>query len=80
MFNAEAIKKYYTDTQFKYKLIWNWKIKDTPALHFGFYDEHATNHAQAVNRANEALAQWTNIKQNLIIIDAGCGLGILQYG
>ena len=71
----EAIKKYYSDTQFEYKLIWNWRIKDTPALHFGYYDEKATNHAAAVNRANEVLAEWAGIQKGGFIIDAGCGLG-----
>jgi tocopherol O-methyltransferase len=75
MADIEAIKKYYSDTQFEYKLIWNWRINDTPALHFGFYDEKATKHAQAVNRANEALAEWAGITEGTRIVDAGCGLG-----
>ena len=36
---TEAIKKYYSDTQFEYGLVWNWRSKHTPALHFGYYDE-----------------------------------------
>lgn len=75
MANIEAIKKYYSDTQFEYKLIWNWRLKSTPALHFGYYDEKATKHAQAVNRANEALAEWAGIPKGARIVDAGCGLG-----
>lgn len=75
MSDTEAIKKYYSDTQFEYKLIWNWRIKATPALHFGFYDHKAFNHAQAVNRANEALAEWAGIERGARIVDAGCGLG-----
>ena len=72
---TEAIKKYYSDTQFEYGLVWNWRSKHTPALHFGYYDEKATNHHRSVIRANEVLAEWGNIKQGAIIIDAGCGLG-----
>lgn len=75
MSDKTAIKKYYSDTQFEYKLIWNWRLKTTPALHFGYYDEKATNHAQAVVRANEALAEWAGLKPGIKIIDAGCGLG-----
>jgi cyclopropane fatty-acyl-phospholipid synthase-like methyltransferase len=75
MGNTEAIKKYYSDTQFEYKLIWNWRLKTTPALHFGFYDEKASNHAEAVIRANEVLAEWAGINQGSRIVDAGCGLG-----
>ncbi|MBA4140165.1 MAG: methyltransferase domain-containing protein [Segetibacter sp.] len=73
--HTEAIKKYYTDTQFEYGLIWNWKLKTTPALHFGYYDNKATNHRQAILRANEVLAEWAGIKKGSKIVDAGCGLG-----
>ena len=75
MADIEAIKKYYSSTQFEYKLIWNWRLKQTPALHFGYYDEKATKHGDAVNRANEALAEWADIKTGSSIVDAGCGLG-----
>lgn len=71
----EAIKKYYTDTQFEYRVVWNWKLKNTPALHFGYYDDRATKHHQAVNRANEVMAEWASIKKGARIVDAGCGLG-----
>ena len=72
---TEAIKKYYSDTQFEYRRVWNWRSKDTPALHFGYYDEKATNHHRSVIRANEVLAEWGDIQQDSTIIDAGCGLG-----
>lgn len=72
---TEAIKKYYSDTQFEYGLVWNWRSKHTPALHFGYYDEKATNHHRSVIRANEVLAEWGNIQQGATIVDAGCGLG-----
>lgn len=72
---TEAIKKYYSDTQFEYRLVWNWRSKHTPALHFGYYDEKAVNHHRAVIRANEVLAEMGKIQQGARIIDAGCGLG-----
>jgi tocopherol O-methyltransferase len=75
VFDTEAIKKYYSDTQFEYQLIWNWKLKTTPALHFGYYDEKASNHERAIVRANEVLAEFGNIKKGATIVDAGCGLG-----
>jgi cyclopropane fatty-acyl-phospholipid synthase-like methyltransferase len=75
MADIEAIRKYYSSTQFEYKLIWNWRLKQIPALHFGYYDEKATKHGDAVNRANEVLAEWAGIQPNTRIIDAGCGLG-----
>ena len=73
--DKEAVKKYYSDTQFEYGLIWNWMLKTTPALHFGYYDEKATNHKEAILRANEVLADFAGITDGARIIDAGCGLG-----
>src|SRR5947208_3419905 len=73
--NKEAIAKYYSDTQFEYGLIWNWRLKTTPALHFGYYDNKASNHQQAITRANEVLADYASIQPNARIVDAGCGLG-----
>lgn len=73
--NTEKIKDYYKQTQFEYRIVWNWKTKNIPALHFGFYDEKATTHDQALIRANEVLAEWAGIPKGARIIDAGCGLG-----
>ncbi len=73
--DKEAVNKYYSDTQFEYKLIWNWMSKATPALHFGYYDHKAANHQQAIVRANEVLAEFGSIQQGARIVDAGCGLG-----
>lgn len=73
--DKEAIRKYYTATQFEYGLIWNWQLKTTPALHFGYYDEKATNHKEALVRVNEVLADFGEIKKGATIVDAGCGLG-----
>lgn len=73
--DKEAIKRYYSETQFEYNLIWNWNLKTTPALHFGYYDAKATNHRQAISRANEVLAEYGGIKPGDRIVDAGCGLG-----
>jgi tocopherol O-methyltransferase len=73
--NQQHIKKYYTDTQFDYSFIWNWGLKTTPALHFGYYDEKATKHEQAIFRVNEVLADWANVTEGTKVLDAGCGLG-----
>jgi cyclopropane fatty-acyl-phospholipid synthase-like methyltransferase len=73
--DKEAIRKYYTDTQFEYALLWNWRLKTTPALHFGYYDEKATTHKEAIVRANEVLAEFGDIQRGSKIVDAGCGLG-----
>lgn len=71
----EHIKDYYNQTQFDYSFIWNWRLKTTPALHFGYYDEKATKHEQAIFRVNEVLADWANVTEGTKVLDAGCGLG-----
>ena len=73
--SQQHIKKYYNDTQFDYSFIWNWRLKTTPALHFGYYDEKATKHEQAIFRVNEVLADWANVTEGTKVLDAGCGLG-----
>lgn len=71
----QDIKEYYTKTQSDYSIIWNWGLKTTPALHFGYYDEKATIHKQAIFRVNEVLADWANLVEGTTVLDAGCGLG-----
>ena len=75
MDQQQKIKDYYNSTQFDYSFIWNWRLKTTPSLHFGYYDEKATKHEQAIFRANEVLADWANITEGMKVLDAGCGLG-----
>ena len=75
MSQQEKIKEYYNATQFDYSFIWNWRLKTTPSLHFGYYDEKATKHEQAIFRANEVLADWANVSEGTKVLDAGCGLG-----
>ena len=73
--SQQHIKNYYNNTQFDYSFIWNWGLKTTPALHFGYYDEKATKHKDAIFRVNEVLANWANVTEGSKVLDAGCGLG-----
>ena len=75
MIHQDKIKDYYNSTQFDYSFIWNWGLKTTPSLHFGYYDEKANKHEQAIFRVNEVLADWANVTEGTTILDAGCGLG-----
>lgn len=75
MSSQQHIKDYYNATQFDYSFIWNWGLKTTPSLHFGYYDEKATKHEQAIFRVNEVLADWADVKEGIKVLDAGCGLG-----
>ncbi len=75
MNHTEKVIQYYQDTEQDYKTIWHHKLDGPPALHFGYYDEKATTHQQALYRVNEILAELANIKKTDKVLDAGCGLG-----
>lgn len=68
------IRAYYDFTRFDYHAIWNRRRRDV-AVHFGFYDEHARRHAEALDNMNRALADLVGIQHGERVLDAGCGLG-----
>jgi len=75
MDHEQKVIKYYEDTENDYKTIWHHKLEGAPALHFGYYDEKATRHKDALYRVNEVLADLAAITPGEKILDAGCGLG-----
>ena len=68
-----TIQKYYDNTRFDYRWVWN--TRNTHALHFGFYDETATHHVAAVANLNRKLADLAAIDFGKKVLDAGCGVG-----
>ncbi|MHB1087081.1 MAG: methyltransferase domain-containing protein, partial [Minisyncoccota bacterium] len=44
-------------------------------MHFGYYDEKARTHRQALARLNEILAEAAHISREDMVLDAGCGYG-----
>lgn len=68
------IRAYYNFTRFDYHAIWNRRRRDV-AVHFGFYDENARRHADALDNMNRALADFAGIQAGERVLDAGCGLG-----
>lgn len=68
------VHAYYDNTRFDYRSIWNRRRRDV-AVHFGFYDERANRHAEALDNLNRALADWADIQPAERVLDAGCGLG-----
>jgi tocopherol O-methyltransferase len=73
--HSDKVIQYYNDTENDYKIMWHAKLQGPPALHFGYYDEKATKHADALYRVNEILADWAEVKSGDTVLDAGCGLG-----
>ncbi|MBU6339954.1 MAG: methyltransferase domain-containing protein [Bacteroidetes bacterium] len=67
------IRTYYRHTRFDYRTIWN--NRDNLAVHFGYYDEHADKHNDALNNMNRAMADLAGIQPGEKVLDAGCGMG-----
>lgn len=65
--------EYYDHTRYDYRVAWD--DSDNPAVHFGFYDEHADKHGDALQNTNRTLAELANIQPREAVLDAGCGRG-----
>lgn len=68
------VHTYYNSTRFDYSAVWNLHRTDI-AVHFGYYDERANRHAEALDNMNRALADLADIQPGERVLDAGCGLG-----
>ena len=68
-----TVQSYYEGTRWDYR--WVWGVRNTYALHFGYYDEQATHHRAAVANMNKVMADLVNIKPGEKVLDAGCGVG-----
>lgn len=69
----QDIIDYYDQTRFDYNVAW--LNKENLAVHFGFYDEEADKHADALSNTNRILADLASIKEGELVLDAGCGKG-----
>lgn len=68
------VHAYYNNTRFDYRAVWNRRRRDV-AVHFGYYDENARRHAEALDNMNLVLADMSDIRPGDRVLDAGCGLG-----
>lgn len=67
------VQSYYEGTRWDYR--WVWGVRNTYALHFGYYDENATHHQAAVANMNKVMADLVQIQASESVLDAGCGVG-----
>ena len=68
------VHTYYNGTGFDYRAVWNRRRRDV-AVHFGYYDEQADRHAEALDNLNRVMADFAGICPGERVLDAGCGFG-----
>lgn len=73
MNHKQKVINYYNATHIDYRALWTGT--DDLAVHFGYYDERATNHREALMRINEVLADLITVSSEDKVLDAGCGYG-----
>lgn len=71
--NFDAIIAYYDETRWDYSQLWF--KRNRREIHFGYYDEHAKNHHDALANLNRVMADLVDIGPQDRVLDAGCGQG-----
>lgn len=69
----KQIEIYYKECERDYEIVW--QLKDSMALHYGYWDEKTRTHRQALWNMNYQLAKHAQIKATDYVLDAGCGIG-----
>lgn len=63
---------YYNTAQPYYEHFWYGK---SLGLHYGLWTEDVSNRQEAIIKENEILADLAKVKQDDLVLDAGCGVG-----
>ena len=71
--HLHKVVEYYDKTRFDYNAAWF--TNKNLSIHFGFYDENANSHSEAVQNTNRFMADAVSITSGDSILDAGCGVG-----
>jgi cyclopropane fatty-acyl-phospholipid synthase-like methyltransferase len=71
--DVARIRAYYDQTWMDYWLVW--LSPRSRGLHFGYWDEGTSSHAESLLNTNRVLAQAIGIQPGQRILDAGCGVG-----
>lgn len=67
------VTEYYDETRRDYRLIWG--TGSHLSMHFGYSDEDAYRHDEAVVRMIQELASRARISSSDLVLDLGCGVG-----
>jgi cyclopropane fatty-acyl-phospholipid synthase-like methyltransferase len=67
------VETYYEECNRDYEIVW--QLKDSLALHLGFWDNTTLTNRQALWNMNYQVAKNSQIKASDYVLDAGCGVG-----
>lgn len=70
---SKQIEKFYDLYHKLYLDIWG--NYDNLAIHMGYYDSSIKSHEESLLRLNEIVFDIAKIRQNDLVLDAGCGVG-----
>ena len=73
MYKKEEIIKYYEDCEIDYKMLW--RLDKCYAMHFGYFEKGDFSLSKAILRMNDQILKYIDRDKELLILDAGCGLG-----
>ena len=71
--HVSRIRAYYDETWLDYRLVW--LPRQAPGMHFGYWDDQTSSHAQALVNLNRVLARSIGLRPGQRVLDAGCGVG-----
>lgn len=69
----EEIASYYKRSGWLYKYIWY--SRKSLGLHYGFWDAQTHTHDEALNNQFKQVVEKAEVKKNMKVLDAGCGVG-----
>lgn len=67
------IETYYEECNRDYEIVW--QLKESLALHLGYWDASTLTNRQALWNMNYQVAHNSQIKSSDYVLDAGCGVG-----
>ena len=71
--SKSRIIDYYDSCEIDYR--WLWDLKNSRAMHYGYWDANVSNLGQALLRQNDFMAEHASVSGEDRVLDAGCGVG-----
>lgn len=71
--HQQKIETYYKECNRDYEIVW--QLKDSMALHLGYWDKNTLTNRQALWNMNYQIVRHAQITNSDYVLDAGCGVG-----